>query len=294
MHAQNYIITTDNTTDFPTEFYSRNRLPYIHIDYTIDDICYDGEGTDLSTTEFYDRIRSGAMPITQQANPEKSRLFFEKLLKEGLDILHIAFSSGLSGTYQSNCIAAEELQELYPERKIIIIDSLCASMGEGLLVNEALLRQQAGMTIDEVATWVRENRLHIVHDVVADDLFHLQRGGRVSKTAAVVGTALGIKPMIHLDDNGKLVPYGKMRGKKTALTAMATRLANKIDRSGVYNMVFISHADCLEDAQLLESLIRQKAGVKNLLTSYIGPTIGAHTGVGTVALFYFADSRSTD
>ncbi|MEG0754689.1 MAG: DegV family protein, partial [Angelakisella sp.] len=146
----------------------------------------------------------------------------------------------------------------------------------------------------EVATWVRENRLHIVHDVVADDLFHLQRGGRVSKTAAVVGTALGIKPMIHLDDNGKLVPYGKMRGKKTALTAMATRLANKIDRSGVYHMVFISHADCLEDAQLLESLIRQKTGVKNLLISYIGPTIGAHTGVGTVALFYFADSRSTD
>ncbi|MEG2074302.1 MAG: DegV family protein [Angelakisella sp.] len=289
---QNYIITTDNTTDLPSDFYTRHRLPCIHIDYTIDDICYDGGVSDLSPTEFYNRIRGGAMPITQQANPEKCREFFESFLRDGLDILHIAFSSGLSGTYQSNTIAADELREKYPQRKLIVIDSLCASMGEGLLVSEALKRQQSGMPIDELAAWVTESRLHIVHDVVADDLFHLQRGGRVSKTAAVVGTALGIKPLIHLDDNGKLIPFGKMRGKKAAIAAMVDRLIARIDRSGNYSMVFISHADCLEDAEELEALVRQKAKIDNLMISYIGPTIGAHTGVGTVALFYFAKDRT--
>lgn len=289
-----YIITTDNTTDLPADFYTRHQLSCIHIDYTIDDTCYDGSIPDLTSAEFYARIGAGAMPITQQANPEKSLEFFEAFLRQGLDILHIAFSSGLSGTFQSNCIAAEELRERYPQRKLIVIDSLCASMGEGLLVSEALLRQQLGMSIEELANWAEESRLSLVHDVVADDLFHLQRGGRVSKTAAVVGTALGIKPLIHLDDFGKLVPYGKVRGKKAALTAMAQRLANKIDRSGVYKMVFISHADCLEDAQALEQMIREKTQVVNLLISDIGPTIGAHAGIGTVALFYFSTDRSTN
>lgn len=289
-----YIITTDNTTDLPADFYDSHSLPYIHIDYTIDELCYDGSVPDLSAKEFYSCIRGGAMPITQQANPAKSRKFFEKFLRDGVDVLHIAFGSGLSGTFQSNCIAAAELRELYPQRKLIVIDSLCASMGEGLLVCEALRRQKSGMSMEDLAEWLEKTRLSLVHDVVADDLFHLQRGGRVSKTAAVVGTALGIKPMIHLNNDGKLIPYGKVRGKRAALSAMAMRLSNKIDRSGVYNIVFISHADCIDDANELEKMIRDRVKVETVLISDIGPTIGAHTGVGTVALFYFSTDRSTN
>ncbi|MEG1687018.1 MAG: DegV family protein [Angelakisella sp.] len=292
MPDKNYIITTDSTTDLPPDFYSRHRLPYLSVDYILDDIRYDGVNLSLSPEQFYSRMRAGAMPLTQQANPDTSKRFFEHYLKDGHDILHIAFSSGLSGTYQSACIARDDLAERYPDRKLIVIDSLCASLGEGLLVSEALRRQQAGLSIDEVARWVTDRRLNLMHDVVADDLFHLQRGGRVSRTAAVVGTALGIKPMIYLDNSGKLTPYGKVRGKKAALALLADHLARKIDRNCDCNVIYICHSDALGDAQELEQMIRAKqVGIDNFLIYYIGPTIGAHTGIGTVSVFYFAANR---
>lgn len=292
MQRDNYVITTDNTTDLPADFFAQHGLSVLHIDYTLDDVCYDGETTpDLPADHFYERIRAGALPITQQANPDKSSRFFERYLAAGSDVLHIAFSSGLSGTYQSNCLAAEELRERYPDRKLVIIDSLCASMGEGLLVSEALRRQNAGSSLEEVAAWVEQNKLRLRHDVVADDLFHLQRGGRVSKTAAIFGSALGIKPRIHVNDEGKLIAYAKVRGKKAALADMADQLARTIDVS-ISPLVFISHSDTRQDAEDLAQLIRKhKAGVETFLISDIGPTIGAHTGTGTVALFYFGADR---
>ena len=292
--GQQYIITTDNTTDLPRAFIEEHQLPCLHIDYTIDDVCYDGKLHDLSIQEFYDKMRAGSMPITQQANPEKSMDFFRSFLEKDLDILHIAFSSGLSGTYNSNCIAVHELREEFPRRRIMVVDSLCASMGEGLLVAEALRLQQEGYTLDQLLKWLEDNRLRLVHDVVADDLYHLQRGGRVSKTAAVVGTALGIKPLIHVNHLGKLAPYGKVRGKKAALVAMADRLARRIDTSSC-KRIFISHSDALDDANELEKLIRARGvGIDDFSISYIGPTIGAHTGTGTVALFYFSKDRTTN
>lgn len=292
--AERYIITTDNTTDLPQEFVEAYKLPCLHIDYTIDNVCYDGALNDLTSQQFYDKMRAGSMPITQQANPEKSMAFFRGFLEQGLDILHIAFGSGLSGTYNSNCIAARELREEFPNRRLLVVDSLCASMGEGLLVAEALRLQQEGCSLDQLHNWLEQNRLKLVHDVMADDLYHLQRGGRVSKTAAVVGTALGIKPLIHLDHMGKLVPYSKVRGKKTALTAMADRLAKRIDTK-LCTRVFISHSDALADAQMLQKLIEERtSGITEFILSYIGPTIGAHTGTGTVALFYFSKDRTTD
>ena len=291
MADREYVLTTDNTTDFPESFLEECGIEFISLSYVIDGVIYDGVKRKLGNKEFYDRIRGGAMPVTQQANPESSKAFFERFLKEGKDILHIAFSSGLSGTYQSAHLAQMELAEEYPDRKIIVIDSLCASMGEGLLVYEAWRRKNEGMDLETLAKWVEDHKLLLFHDVVADDLFHLQRGGRVSKTAAIMGTALGIKPMIYVNDEGKLIPYGKVRGKKAAFNAMVERLAKTIDTS-VSNEVFISHSDCLEEAQALEEMIRQTAGIHNFKISYIGSVIGTHTGVGTVALFYFASGRT--
>lgn len=293
MKNSSYVITTDNTIDMPPDFIARHNLSCVRVNYAINDVMYDGEIPDLSPKDFYQLIREKAMPVTQQGNPDASRKLFEPYLKQGLDILHIAFSSGLSGTYQSNCIAANELRELYPDRKIIVIDSLCASMGEGLLVSMALRMWQQGKDIDQVAAWVTDNRLRLVHDVIADDLFHLQRGGRVSKASAIVGTALGIKPLIYLNDEGKLIPFGKTRGKKNGLAAMADRLARKIDKDSGCDMIYICHSDVLEDAQELERMVRDRhVGIDNFLINYIGPTIGSHTGVGTVAIFYFAKDRS--
>lgn len=292
MNNKPYIITTDNTTDLPPEFLERHKLPLLKLSYTLEGVCYDGETVpDLTTKEFYDRLRTGAMPVTQQVNPEQSRRMFEPYLKQGLDVLHIAFSSGLSGTCQSAFAAAKELAEEYSDNRVVVVDSLCASMGEGLLVSEALRRQQQDMPLDELYDWLMSHRLNLVHDVVADDLFHLHRGGRVSKTAAIMGSALGIKPLIYLNDEGKLTAFGKMRGKKAALAAMADRLARRIDIS-TSSLVYICHSDALEDAELLQKLVTEKrVGVENFLISSIGPTIGSHTGTGTVAIFYFAADR---
>ena len=290
MSGRPYVITSDNTTDLPLSYFEENHVGAMHVDYTIDDVLYDNFDTDLDNKTFYDKIRAGAMPVTQQVNPQRAREKLAEYLSQGFDVLHIAFSSGLSGTYNSVCIAREELQEEYPDAKIVVIDSLCASMGEGLLLHSAVELKKRGKTLDEVAQWVEDNKMRIFHDVVADDLFHLQRGGRVSKATAIMGTALGIKPLIYVNEEGKLISYGKARGKKSALNQMAERLARNIRRSED-DIVFISHSDCLEDAQLLRDMIREKTGIDRFMISYIGPTIGSHTGVGTVALFYYCDGR---
>ncbi len=290
MSVREYVITTDSTTDLPESFFAENGVGMMHVDYIVDDVLYDGTEKKLNHQEFYDFIRNGAMPVTQQINPQRGKEQLEYYVKQGKDVLHIAFTSGMSGTYNSMCMAQKELSEEYPDAKVVIIDSLCASLGEGLLVYYAVQLQKLGKTIDEVAQWVEDNKLRLFHNVVADDLFHLHRGGRVSKTAAIMGSALGIKPMIYVNDEGKLIPYSKSRGKKAALNQMAEKLAKDI--VGHKNdIIFISHSDALADAEYLRDLIREKTGMKNFLIHYIGPTIGAHTGVGTVAVFYMAESR---
>ncbi len=293
MNGRPYVITSDNTTDLPASYFLENSVGVMHVDYIVDDVVYDDFDKDLEIKAFYDKIRAGAMPVTQQVNPEKAKARLEEYLSQGMDILHIAFSSGLSGTYNSVCIAWDELKEKYPEAKVTVIDSLCASMGEGLLLHSAVEMKKQGKSLDEVAEWVEGNKLRLFHNVVADDLFHLQRGGRVSKATAIMGTALGIKPLIYVNNEGKLISYGKVRGKKSALHQMADKMAKDIQ--GYDNdIVFISHSDCLEDAELLRDLIREKTGISRFMINYIGPTIGSHTGVGTVALFYYAGSRKVD
>lgn len=287
MGMKEFIISADSTVDLTREFLEEKKVPIVSLSYIIDGATYkDGEG--LTSKEFYDKIREGAMPTTSQVNPEQARDLFEPILKEGKDILHIAFTSGLSGTYNSCRIAAEELREEYPDRKIIVVDSLCAASGGGLLLYKALELKEQGKSLDEVATWVEENKLHVCHDVTVDDLFHLHRGGRVSKTSAVVGTLIKIKPIIHVNDEGKLIVIGKERGRKKALMTLIERM-EKQSQGFENDIVMITHGDVIEDAEYVKKQIEEKFGIKNIIINPLGSVIGSHTGPGVIAIFYMGN-----
>lgn len=282
-----FVITADSTVDLPKAFLEEKQVPVVSLSYIIDGATYrDGEG--LTSKEFYDKIREGAMPTTSQVNPEQARDLFEPILKEGTDILHIAFTSGLSGTYNSCRIAAEELSEEYPDRKIIVVDSLCAASGGGMLLYKAIELKEQGKSFDEIVTWVEENKLHVCHDVTVDDLFHLHRGGRVSKASAVVGTIIKIKPIIHVNDEGKLIVIGKERGRKKALQTLVERMEEK-SRGFENDIVMITHGDALEDAEYVKGLIQDKFGITNIMINPLGTVIGSHTGPGVIALFYMGN-----
>ena len=279
-----YMIMTDSTVDLPKEYLTEELgVPYIPLTYLIDGQSYE-DMIGLTGEEFFAKVRAGSMPTTSQINPEQAREALEPYLKEGKDILYIAFSSGLSGTYNSIRMAAEELQEEYPEQKLIIIDSLCACMGEGLLVYKAVQLKRAGKSLEEVAAWVEENKLHIMHNVTIDDLFHLHRGGRVSKASAIVGTMIQIKPIIHMDDHGELKVIGKERGRKKALTHIVD-MAVKQSEGWDNDIVMITHGDCKEDAEFVARQVEKKMGVHNILINCIGTVIGSHTGPQNVAVF---------
>lgn len=289
---KNFVITTDSTTDLPVEYVEKHNLGIMSLPYTLEDTTYTWE-TPLPVEEFYTKMRNGSLPTTSQVNPEEAARIFEQIIeKQDVDILHISFSSGLSGTFNSVRLAVEELAESHPDNRIIVVDSLCASLGEGLLVHKAVTMKEAGKSLDEIASWLEENKLNLVHNFTVDDLFHLYRGGRVSKTAAVVGTLASVKPILHVDDEGHLIPLSKVRGRKKALTALVDSMEKQIgswrDKNDV---IFISHGDCMEDAQFVADLITERLGYTNFMFNHIGPTIGSHAGPGTVALFYMGDVR---
>lgn len=284
-----YVVTVNSTVDLPKEWLAERNVPVIPLKYTIDGETYeDMEG--LSSKEFFQKLRDGKMATTSQINPEEAREALEPFLKEGKDVLHLAFSSALSGTCNSMRIAAEELKEEYPERKIIVIDTLCACLGEGLLLYYVLKLKKEGKTIEEVEAWVEENKLHICHNVTVDDLNHLQRGGRISKTAAVLGTMVQIKPMIHMADDGSLQVVGKERGRKRSLNKIVDKAVEQ-SKGWEQDIVMITHGDCLEDAQYVAELVRTKMGVENILIHNIGTVIGSHTGPGVVAVFCMGNKR---
>lgn len=287
-----FIITTDTTSDLPADYVKEHHIGMLSLSYTINGSTYTWENP-LPVKDFYNCMREGSLPTTSQANPAEAGAMFESILTgQNADILHIAFSSGLSGSYNSAKIAALELQEKYPGRRIIVIDSLCASLGEGLLVHKAVTMKEQGCSILEVADWLEENKLHLVHNFTVNDLFHLYRGGRVSKTAAFVGTMISLKPILHVDDEGHLIPLSKVRGRKKSLLALVDAMDKQLgswrDKNDV---VFISHGDCIEDAQFVADRIKEQFGYDSFLINYVGPTIGAHTGPGVVALFYMGDYR---
>lgn len=287
-----YVITTENTCDMPYEYYEKNRVEMMYLPCTMDGEVYNKEH-DITPEEFYARMKAGSMPTTSQVNAEDAKKSWMPYLEAGKDILHLGFSSGLSGTCNSCRLAAEELMEEHPEYKIIVVDSLCASMGEGLLLEQALRLKRKGKTIEEVAAWLEENKLHLCHVFTVDDLMHLHRGGRVSKMSAVLGTLVSIKPMLHVDNEGHLILLSKARGRKKALQGLVDMME---ERAGSYreknDTIYISHSACEEDAKYVGELVKKRFPcVKNVEINSIGSTIGAHTGLGTVALFFMGDHR---
>ena len=286
---RDYIITVNSTVDTGKEWLKERNVPVIPLKYTIDGQEYtDMYG--LSDKEFFQKLREGKMSVTSQINPEEAKEMLEPYVKEGKDVLHLAFSSALSGTCNSMKIAAEELQEEYPEAKVIVVDTLCACMGEAMLLYYALKQKEAGKTIEEVAQWVEENKLHVCHNVTVDDLFHLHRGGRVSKAAAVLGTMVKVKPIIHMDDNGALQVIGKERGRKKSLHKIVD-MAVERSKGWDNEIIIITHGYCLEDAEYVAKLVREKMGVENVFIHNIGTVIGSHTGPGVVATFCMGNKR---
>lgn len=285
---QDYVLMTDDNCDLPFDYYGANELTVASMPFILDDkIC---TAQDISPKEFYCLLRSGKLPTTVQKGVDEWLRYFEPLLQDGKDILYIAFSSGLSGTCSSAQVAARELSPQYPERRLMVIDSLCASLGQGLLVHKANKLKKAGMPMEELAKWVEDNRLKVSHMVAVDDLMHLHRGGRVSKTSAVAGTLLGIKPVIHMNNEGKLIPIDKVRGRRQSLQKIVEKTIALVDDTE--NDVFmISHSDCEEDANYVAELVEQHYGSMEKIIHFIGPVIGTHTGPGTVALFFMAKER---
>ncbi len=284
-------LVTDSTADLPQEYLREHDIECINLKYIVDDVVY-GQGQEMPWQEFYAYMRGGKMPTTSQVNPDEAKTCFEKILEQNKEILYLAFSSGLSGTYNSVKIAAEELMEEHGDCRIVVIDTLAASLGEGLLVHNAVCMRDAGKSMEETARWIMEHRLHLVHAFTVDDLFHLYRGGRVSRTAAVVGTLAGIKPRLHVDDEGHLVLIGKVRGRKKSLTALVDYMEEKMGSfRDDNNIVFISHGDALEDAEFVKDMVEKRFGITRFLINNVGPTIGAHSGPGTIALFFMGESR---
>ena len=288
---KNFIITTENTADLPEQYYQDNEIEYLYLPCTMNDKVYDKDNA-LSDKDFYNIMREGAMPTTSQVNSEDAKAVWEPMIKAGHAILHLSFSSGLSGTYNSCRIASEELHEEYPDCQLIVIDSVCASLGQGMFVDKAVQMRAEGKSFEEVAKYLEANKLNFCHVFTVDDLNHLHRGGRVSKVAAVIGTMINLKPILHVNDEGKLIPVNKVRGRKKSLLALLEMMQEKTkDYNGEDGKVFISHGDALEDAQFLAKNIEDKLGRKVEIINPIGATIGAHAGPGTIALFFMGTKR---
>ena len=249
-----------------------------------------GPGGDLTVEHFYAEQRAGKFASTSQINPMVYRECFEKTLKAGEDILYLCFSSGLSSTLQSANLCAQELREEYPERKLIVVDTLCAAVGEAMLVREAARKQQEGLTIEELAAWVEENRLKICHWFTVDSFDHLKHGGRVSAAAAAVGTMLQIKPLLHVDEEGKLRVAEKPRGRKQAIRTQVAHM-RECWTPEMGTLVVIGHGDCPDDVEQLRQAVLKEFPDADIRVAYIGPVIGAHTGPGMLALIYWGTNR---
>ncbi len=278
-------IITDSGCDMPAAYYERRNVVCVKLGFTMDNVNYEGEsGEHIDEKTFYARLREGAMPTTYQVTGEMAKGYIEKSLKAGKDVLVVAFSSGLSGTAGSFIVAARELREKYPERKVFVVDSLCASMGEGLLLDYVCNKADAGASIEETAAYAEDLKLRICHFFTVDNLFHLKRGGRVSSATAIVGSILKIKPVLHVSDEGKLVSIGKCMGRKKALRDIVDRLLETADMDKD-DPIFISHGDCIEDVEYVCSIVREKLPEVRIEVNYVGTVIGTHSGCGTVAIF---------
>ena len=284
-----YKIITDSGCDFTKEKYAELGLAVAPLMVNFRGESYP-DRNDESLKDLYAGLRAGEVSTTAAVNPEQWAEAMEPVLKADEDVLVLAFSSGLSTSYQSAEIAAGDLREQYPDRTILVVDSLCASLGQGLLAYYACKKRDEGLDLQELYQWLLNNRLHLCHWFTVDDLMYLKRGGRISAATAIMGTMLSIKPVLHVDDEGHLVNVGKARGRRASIQAMAKKvgeLAEGYDNS----VMFISHGDCPEDAEYLRSLLESQYGVKEVYINYVGAVIGSHSGPGTLALFFLGQHR---
>ncbi|MDR0840578.1 MAG: DegV family protein [Christensenellaceae bacterium] len=287
-----YVIFTDSACDFPAQLAKSLGVEAAPLVVTLDGKSYRNylDESEITFSECYRLLREGKPAITSACNAADFLSMFEPALQAGKDILYIAFSSGLSGTYNAGVLALDELQQKYPDRRIYAIDSLCASLGQGLLVYLAVQQQRAGKSLEEVRDYVLATIPHLCMWFTVDDLHHLRRGGRLSATSAMLGTMLSIKPVLHVDDAGHLIFMEKIRGRKGAMK----RLIEKMEELAIdpaQQTIFISHGDCLDEAELLGEMIKEKLGVKEVIIGYVGPVIGAHAGPGVIALFFLGQRR---
>ncbi len=284
-----YRLYSDSTCDLSKDLLDGMDVKILDLTYEVDSTAYVGD--EMSMKVFYDKMRNGSMTKTSQISPAVYEAAFEEEIKNGYDILYLAFSSGLSGSYNGACIARDTLLEKYPEAKIVCIDSLCASTGEGLLLIKADRKKKEGLDIDALAEWLEANKLHLCHVFTVDDLKYLKRGGRVSAAAAIAGSVLGIKPILHVDNEGHLIPIGKIRGRKQSINKLVELVSEKV--GGWENKeVAICQGDCMEDAEYAAQLMRDRLGSETIVhICYTGPVIGAHSGPGTLALFFMGEER---
>ena len=285
----NYQIITDSGCDLPSQILEQLDLKMVSLS-----LIFRGETLADSVSEdtkaFYDAMRQGESATTSAVNPEGWAGVIEPVLKEGKDALVITFSSGLSTTYQSAVIAASDLQEQYPGRKVIVVDSLCASLGQGLLCHYAAKKRDEGLSLEELGAWLEEHKLNLCHWFTVDDLVYLKRGGRINAATALVGTLLNIKPVLHVDNEGHLVSVSKSRGRKASIQALADKMA-ELAIPGENEFISICHGDCFEDAYALGEMLKERMGVKEVFIGYTGAVIGSHSGPGTLALFFMGKKR---
>ena len=286
-------IVTDSSSNLVEEMIDDFGLHVLPLTFMVDGEEYQsylkGQHTDLK--QFYTMMREGKVITTSLPNLAESEALMRGLLEQGRDILYLGFSSGLSGTFEATELLMRDLAAEFPERTLLAVDTLAASGGEGLLVWHAVQRARAGAPIGEVRDWVEENKLHLAHWFTVDDLMFLFRGGRVSKTAAWAGTMLNIKPVMHVDDEGHLIPLEKVRGRMKSLNALVDHMEKSAVQPIDQQMVFITHGDCLEEAEYVAEQVKERFGVKEVVINYVDPVIGAHSGPGTMALFFLADKR---
>ena len=287
-----FVIMTDSSCDLPAPIAEQMELTVLPLYVDVDGQKYTNylDEREISFAEIYAKLRTKCPAKTSAVNMNDFMEPMESLLRAGKDVLYIGFSSGLSGTYNAGAMAAQELVDKYPERKIFTVDSLSASMGQGLLVWHAWKKKQGGASIEEVRDFVENTKLHLCHWFTIDDLMFLKRGGRISGTTAVVGSMLSIKPVMHMDNDGHLIKMGTARGRKASIKALADK-AGLLGESLDQQTIFISHGDCIEDANFLADIMRSRYNVKDVVISYVGPVIGAHSGPGTVALFFLGRER---
>jgi DegV family protein with EDD domain len=286
----NYVIFTDSACDLSAEMLKERKVNYASLFFRFDGEEQIYSNSAMPLKEFYDRVRAGGVAKTSAVNPDTFAVAFEQILKEGKDILYLGFSSGLSTTFNSARIAAENLKQDYPDRKIIVVDSLAASAGLGLLLDIVVEKKNSGASIEEAAKFAEDIKLNICHWFTVDDLVYLKRGGRISPSAAFFGNMLGIKPVLHVDKEGHLVNVQKVRGRKLAIETLASK-CNETIRRDYPLKAYISQADCENDANELAKILETKYGIKTEVITEIGAVIGAHSGPGTLALFFVGTER---